>query len=125
MADDGYTLLGRDELERMEGSGNCDWRLARKSLGLEAFGINLVEIGPGGQIPEHDETERDHEEVFIVWEGDATAVLDGEDRPAPEGTFVRVSPQTRRTIRNGGDGTVRLLVASAPRSSGYESMGWG
>jgi len=121
----GYTLCRTEDLERMEGSGSCTWQLARKSLGVAAFGLNLVEIGPGGEIPEHDETGRDQEEVFLVWEGDATAVLDGADHDAPVGTFVRVSPQTRRTIRNDGEGNVKLLIVSAPRSSGYEPMGWG
>jgi quercetin dioxygenase-like cupin family protein len=122
---DGYTVLNRDELEQMDGSGECSWRLARKSLGVTAFGMNLVEIGPGGQIPEHDETERGQEEVFIVWEGEATAVIDGIESQAPAGTFVRVAPEVRRTIRNDGQGTVKLLIVSAPRSSGYEPMGWG
>jgi quercetin dioxygenase-like cupin family protein len=122
---DGYTILNRDEFEQMDGSGECSWRLARKSLGVSAFGVNLVEIGPGGQIPEHDESERDQEEVFIVWDGNATAVIDGTEMPASSGTFVRVSPEVRRTIRNDGDGTVKLLIVSAPRSSGYEPLGWG
>jgi quercetin dioxygenase-like cupin family protein len=122
---DGWTILGRDEFERMEGSGECVWGLARKSLGVHAFGMNMVEIGPGGQIPEHDESQREHEEVFIVWEGDGTAVIDGVESPAPAGTFVRVSPEVRRTMRNDGEAPVRVLIVSAPRSSGYEPMGWG
>ncbi len=39
--------------------------LVRKSLG----GLNLVELPQGGSIPEHDETERDQEEVFYVVSG--------------------------------------------------------
>jgi len=122
---DGYTIKSLDDFEQMEGSGESNWGLARKSLGVSSFGMNLVEIGPGGQIPEHDETQRDHEEVFIVWEGDATAVVDGTETPAPAGTFVRISPEVRRTIRNDGDSKVQVLIVSAPRSSGYEPMGWG
>jgi quercetin dioxygenase-like cupin family protein len=122
---DGYTIMAREDFERMEGSGECVWGLARKSLGVQSFGMNMVEIGPGGQIPEHDESQRDHEEVFIIWEGDGTAVIDGTEADAPAGTFVRVSPEVRRTIRNQSDGPVRLLIVSAPRSSGYEPMGWG
>ncbi len=122
---DGYTILSWEEFERMEGSGESVWALARKSLGVEAFGMNVVEIGPGGQIPEHDESQRDHEEVFFVWEGDGTAVVDGMESPAPAGTFVRVAPEVRRTIRNDGESPMRMLIVSAPRSSGYEPMGWG
>ncbi len=126
MADtDGYTVLSHEDFERMEGSGECNWGLARKSLGIGAFGMNLVEIGPGGQIPEHDESDRDQEEIFIVWEGDAVAVVDGIENAAPAGTFVRVSPAVRRTIRNDSDAAAKVLIVSAPRSSGYEPMGWG
>ena len=126
MADtDGYSVLHQEEFERMEGSGECNWELARKSLGVSAFGMNMVEIGPGGQIPEHDENERDQEEVFVVLEGDAVAVVDGIESAAPAGTFVRVSPAVRRAIRNDSDAAARVLIVSAPRSSGYEPMGWG
>ena len=121
----GFTIENLSNFEEMEGSGDCTWRLARKALGVNSFGMNFVEIGPGGQIPEHTEEERDHEEVFVIWEGDATAVVDGIEKPAPKGTFVRTAPEVRRTIRNDGDSAVKMLIVSAPRSSGYEPMGWG
>ena len=57
----GLSLIHRDGCER---TGN--WSLVRRSLGLGSFGLNLVDIPPGEQIPEHDETERDQEEVFFV-----------------------------------------------------------
>ena len=52
-----YSIKHRDEFERMEGSGECTWLLARKALGTGAFGYNLVEIAPGGQNPEQADTE--------------------------------------------------------------------
>jgi uncharacterized cupin superfamily protein len=85
MAD--FTILHRDDLER---SGR--WLLARRSLGLRSFGMNLVEIEPGGGIPEHDELERDQEEIFIVLEGDAIVVLDGSSTPLRQ---ARSSASTR------------------------------
>jgi uncharacterized cupin superfamily protein len=121
----GFDILNVSEFESMDGSGECTWKLARKSLGVDSFGMNYVEIGPGGQIPEHSEEERDHEEVFVIWDGDATALIDGIEKPAPAGTFVRVAPVVGRTIRNDSDSPVKLLIVSAPRSSGYEPMGWG
>ena len=125
MEGDGYSVLNLKDFEQMEGSGDCTWRLARKSLDVSAFGMNLVDIGPGGGIPEHTEDDRDHEEVFIVLDGDTTAVIDGIEQEAPKGTFVRVSPSVRRQIRNDGDAPARVLIVSAPESSGYEPMGWG
>ena len=119
MAGNGFTITHRDDFER---TGR--WSLARRSLAVESFGLNLVELEPGYAIPEHDESERDHEEVFVVLSGTATAVLDGREHPAPAGTFVRVDPRVRRTIRNDGDEHVDLMIVSAPRSSGYEPLDW-
>ena len=117
--EDGLDIAHRDELERTGG-----WLLARRTLGCSSFGMNLVEIAPGEQIPEHDEVARDQEEVFVVLDGDATMVVDGRPHPAPSGTFVCLDPGRRRTVRNEGADTVTVLIASAPRTSGYEPPDW-
>jgi (S)-ureidoglycine aminohydrolase len=119
MTDQTFTILRADDFER---SG--DWLLARRSLGLSAFGLNLVDIPPGGQIPEHDETGRDQEEVFLVLRGEATIVIDGDEHDLPEGAFARLDPELTRTVVNRGSLPARVLIASAPRTSGYEPMGW-
>jgi len=116
---DGYTIL---ELGSFEQTGN--WWLARKSLGVRSFGLNVVEIPPGEDIPEHDEVRRDQEEVFVVLEGTPTMVIDGEEHLTGPGTFVRLDVEPRRTVVNRGDDTARVLIVSAPRSSGYEPMSW-
>jgi uncharacterized cupin superfamily protein len=115
----GVTIAHIDDCER---SGN--WSLVRRSLGLEAFGMNVVAIAPGEQIPEHDETGRDQEEVFFALTGDSMLVADGESRPLRQGTFARLDPSVTRTVRNDGGETTLVLIASAPRTSGYEAMGW-
>jgi quercetin dioxygenase-like cupin family protein len=114
-----------DDFEVMEGSGGCTWRLARKTLDAKAFGFNIVDIEPGGQMPEHDHTRDDQEEVYTVLEGEGTMVIDGEEYPAPAGTFGRYPPETRRSIRNKSDAPVRALVIGVPMDSGYKGMGWG
>jgi quercetin dioxygenase-like cupin family protein len=116
---EGLTMVHRDDLER---TGN--WSLVRRSCGIGSFGANLVDIPPGESIPEHDETGRDQEEVFIVLSGTPTMVIEGEDHPAAAGTFVRLDPDLRRTVRNDGSEPAVVLVVSAPCSSGYEPMGW-
>ncbi len=107
---DGYTIKHRDEFETMEGSGDSTWQLARKALGTSAFGFNLVEIAPGGQIPEHNETESGQVELFIVLEGEAVMRLDGEEHPAPAGTFASIEPPASRTILNRSDAPVTALL---------------
>jgi quercetin dioxygenase-like cupin family protein len=122
---EGYTIKRIDEFEEMEGSGGATWRLARKTLGAEAFGFNVVDIEAGGQIPAHDHTGDNQEEVFIILEGNGTIVADGEEHDAPAGTFCRLAPEVNRTIRNGSDATVRALLIGVPVDSGYQGMGWG
>jgi uncharacterized cupin superfamily protein len=122
---EGYTIKRIDEFEEMEGSGGATWRLARKTLGAEAFGFNVVDIEAGGQIPAHDHSGDNQEEVFIILEGDGTVVTDDEEHDAPAGTFCRFAPEVNRTIRNKSDGTVRALLIGVPVDSGYQGMGWG
>jgi uncharacterized cupin superfamily protein len=122
---EGYTVMRIDEFEEMEGSGGATWRLARKSLGATAFGFNVVDIEPGGQIPEHHHAGDPEEEVYITLEGEATFVAGDEEIPAPPGTFIRYAPETMRTIRNRSDAPIRALVIGVPMDSGYRGMGWG
>ncbi len=122
---DGYTIKSIEEFEEMEGSGGATWRLARKSLGAEAFGFNVVDIEAGGEIPAHDHTGDKQEEVFIILEGEGKIVTDGEEHDAPAGTFCRFAPEVNRTIRNESDANVRALLIGVPVDSGYQGMGWG
>ena len=114
-----HTTIHRDDAER-----DGKWSLIRRSLDVESFGINLVEIPPGDDIPEHDEVDRDQEEVFVVLSGDPVVVVNGEEIAAPTGTFVRVDVDAKRTVRNSGSEPASVLIVSAPRSSGYEPMSW-
>ena len=115
-----FTIKHDDELERDYGK----WVLVRRSLGVSTFGINAVELPPGDSIPEHDETGRDHEELFLVLEGAPTLVVDGADHPLREGSFARLDPDRVRMVRNDGDSVARVLIVSAPVTSGYEPMEW-
>ncbi|MGN6201340.1 MAG: cupin domain-containing protein [Solirubrobacterales bacterium] len=120
-----YAIKHRDEFERMEGSGDCTWLLARKALGTQAFGYNLVEIGPGGQIPEHDEGRSGQVELYAILEGEATMLLDGEEHPAPAGTFASIEPAATRQILNRSDAKVVALLIGVEPDGGYEPMSWG
>lgn len=101
-----------------------DWRLVRRTLDVQAFGVNIVEIPPGEQIPEHDEAERDQEELFYVLDGSPTMVIEGEEHPMSAGMFARIDPVHVRTVRNGGSEPASVLIVSAPRSSGFRPMEW-
>jgi uncharacterized cupin superfamily protein len=117
---DGLTIKHDEDLERAYGK----WVLVRRSLGIGSFGINAVELPPGQSIPEHDESGRAHEEVFLVLDGDAIMVVEGVDHPLRRGSYARLDPARRRTVRNDSDSVARVLIISAPISSGYEPMDW-
>jgi uncharacterized cupin superfamily protein len=116
----GFTIVHMDDFERPFPK----WALARKALGLQSFGMNVVELPPGETIPEHTEVESDQEEVFIVLTGEATMVIDGEEHAAPAGTFARLDPEPQRTVVNRSDTLATVLIVSAPRTSGYTPMEW-
>ncbi len=116
-----YTIKHRDEFESMEGSGGATWKLARKGLGTTACGYNLVEIAPGGEIPEHDESESGQVELYIVLEGEAVMRLDGEDHPGPSrhlrldraaGQPHRSSTAPTRRSRRCSSASIRAVATS-------------
>ncbi|HEU4705689.1 MAG TPA: cupin domain-containing protein [Solirubrobacterales bacterium] len=119
-----YAIKHSDDFERMQGSGDCTWLLARKALGTGAFGYNLVEIAPGGQIPEHDEAQSGQVEVYAILAGEATMLLDGEEHPAPAGTYASIEPAAKRQILNHSDSPVTALLIGVQPEGGYKPMSW-
>jgi quercetin dioxygenase-like cupin family protein len=119
-----YSIKHRDEFESMEGSGDSTWRLARKALGTSTFGFNLVEIDPGGQNPEHDESGSGQVELYVILEGDAVLRIEGKDHEAPAGTFASIEPPASRTIINRSDAPVTAMLIGVQPEGGYEPMSW-
>ena len=119
------TAIGhRDEFERLQGSGGCTWLLARKALGTEAFGYNLVEIDPGGAIPEHDEAGSGQVELYVILEGEAVLAVDGEETPAPAGTFASIEPASTRRIHNRSARPVTVLAVGVDPAGSYSPPTW-
>jgi quercetin dioxygenase-like cupin family protein len=115
-----FTIKHRDEFESMEGSGDASWKLARKALGTSAFGFNLVELAPGGQIPEHDEAGSGQVELYVILEGEAVLRIEGEDHLAPAGTFASIDPPASRTILNRSDAKVTAMLIGVQPTSDFK-----
>ncbi len=114
-----HTIAHTDDLDR-EGI----WLLARRTLGITSFGLNLVDVPPGGELPAHDETEPAQEEVYLVLDGRPTIRIGSEEHVAEPGTFVRLDPAPVRSVVNHGTEPARLLMVSAPVTSGFRPMEW-
>jgi hypothetical protein len=96
-------------------SGELEWRPVRRTLGVQAFGINAYTADAGELVvEEHDETGAGaghHEELYVVVTGRATFSVDGETFDAPVGTLVFLDdPKERRGARAVEDGTTVLAI---------------
>jgi tetratricopeptide (TPR) repeat protein len=95
--------------------GELQWRPVRRTLGIEAFGINAY-TGNAGElvVEEHNELGAGaghHEELYVVVAGRATFTVDGESFEAPVGTMVFLDePKERRGARAEEDGTTVLAI---------------
>jgi len=96
-------------------NGELKWRPVRRTLGIEAFGINAYTADAGQLVvEEHDETGAGaghHEELYVVVTGRATFTVDGDSFDAPIGTLVFLDdPKERRGAHAVEDGTTVLAV---------------
>ena len=114
-----YSVVHVDEVEGSGPGGAV--RFVRRELGVEAFGINWIELPPGAEGREHDESGTGQEEVNVVVRGSGTYRVDGEEVPVHEGTFLRFDPETTRVPIAGPEG-MTLLAVGARRGS-YEPRG--
>ena len=51
--------------------------------------------------------------------------VDGEDHPAPAGTFASIEPPATRTILNRSEAPITAMVIGVKPDGGYEPMTWG
>jgi quercetin dioxygenase-like cupin family protein len=115
----GYSRLN---IREVEGAGpGAVFHFVRRELGVEAFGINWIELPAGAVGHEHDESSSRQEEVNVVVRGSGVYRVDGEELPVTEGDFLRFDPETTRCPVAGPDG-MTLLAVGSPRGS-YEPCG--
>ena len=115
----GYSVLNVDELAP-EGPGGAV-RFVRRTLGVEAFGINWFELAANAEGHEHNESGSHQEEAVVILRGGGVYRIDGEEIAVREGTFLRFDPETTRQPVAGPDG-MTFVAVGAPRGS-YEPRG--
>jgi uncharacterized cupin superfamily protein len=115
MAD--VTVKRLDEFDTTFGGA---MKLVRHGLGVESFGLQVIDIPPNvNQYPEHDHAADAQEEVYTVLEGFAILIADGEEHELRPGTFARVGPAQKRKIETRGE-PVRLIAIGATAGRAYE-----
>jgi tetratricopeptide (TPR) repeat protein len=121
----GYVFARIDELEPApriaapeatdDGKRRFD---VRRRFDITAFGVQAYRAPEDVDvINEHDETllgESGQEELYVVLQGAATFVIDGETVEAPAGSLVQVQPTSKRKATATEDGTTILVVGGTP-----------
>jgi mannose-6-phosphate isomerase-like protein (cupin superfamily) len=116
MAD--FTAKKIGDIEAIYGGG---FKLARADLGVESFGMQILEMPPGyADYPEHDHAETGQEEVYLVLRGSAEIDIEGERVQLDPDTIIRVGADTKRKITPGDQG-VRLLALGGTPGGVYEA----
>lgn len=113
----GYTVKRIDELASINHGAV---KLAGDELGVQAFGLQVLDLPPGfDAYPEHDHAHDGQEEVYVVLDGSAELTVAGERVEVEAGTLVLVEPASRRTLVPGPRG-VRILAVGCARGGDYE-----
>jgi mannose-6-phosphate isomerase-like protein (cupin superfamily) len=111
-----YSVRTIDELASIHG-GHV--KLAGADLGVEAFGMQVLDLPAGFPYPEHDHTEDGQEEVYVVLRGTAEFQVDGDRVQAGPGSMLRVAASSRRSMAPGADG-VRILALGGTTDRAYQ-----
>jgi hypothetical protein len=107
-----FTISRIDDMEAIYGGA---FKRARAQLGVQSFGMQVIDMPPNAELyPEHDHAGDGQEEVLIVLRGGGEIEIDGERHTIDPETMVRVGPTSRRKIWPGADGMRLLALGGCP-----------
>jgi hypothetical protein len=114
----GYAVKKIDEMEAIYlGS----FKRVRAELGIESFGMQIIDLPPSYEhYPEHDHAEDGQEEVFMALRGSGEIEIAGERFPLDTDHVARVSAGAMRKLWPGPDG-VRVLVLGGIPGEAYQA----
>jgi mannose-6-phosphate isomerase-like protein (cupin superfamily) len=113
----GYAAKSIDEMESIHGGAV---KLAAEELGVESFGMQVLDFPAGFEhYPEHDHSADGQEEVYVVLRGSAEFEINSERVPIDSGRIVRIAAGSRRKLHPGESGVRVLAIGCAPAGA-YE-----
>jgi AraC-like ligand binding domain len=111
-----FTVAHIDDIPFEEGdSPGTEWKPIRRYFQIGSFGTNLARAANAGDTltHDHDETESNHEELFLIVSGRATYRVGDEEIDAPAGTFLWApDPTVVRGVVAREPGTVMFVVGA-------------
>jgi mannose-6-phosphate isomerase-like protein (cupin superfamily) len=107
-----YTVKKLSEMEASSGGGFVK---VRASMGLTAFGCQMIQLPPDYDgYPEHDHAESGQEELYAIQGGSGWMDIEGERVELDPETFVRVAAEPRRKVFAGPEGLRMLVIGGCP-----------
>src|ERR1044071_3222784 len=103
------------KIDEMDAALFGSFKRARAELGVESFGMQVIDLPPSFDgYPSHDHTHDDQEEVFVALRGSGEMEVDGETMPLDEDHRVGVGRPAKRKVLAGREGIRMLIVGGVP-----------
>ena len=108
-------------IDAMEAIYRGSFKRVRAELGVESFGMQIIDMPPNFDgYPEHDHELDGQEEIYLALRGGGELEIDGERHPLDGDHVARVGPEAKRKIWPGPDG-IRVLVLGGRPGQAYEA----
>lgn len=103
------------KIDEMEAVYLGSFKRARAELGVQSFGMQVIDMPPNfDRYPEHDHAGDGQEEVYLVLRGGGEIEIEGERFPLDSERLAKVGPGIRRKIWPGPDGIRMAIVGGIP-----------
>jgi mannose-6-phosphate isomerase-like protein (cupin superfamily) len=107
-----YTVKRIDEMEAVYLGA---FKRARAELGVESFGLQVIDLPPDFEnYPEHDHANDGQEEVFLAIKGGGEIEIDGQRFPLDPDHMARVASGVSRKVWPGSEGMRMVIVGGVP-----------
>jgi hypothetical protein len=120
-----YWVKRLDEVPRVpeEEPGDPAWYPLQHYFGLTAFGVNVYTApdAGGALVADHDESESEQEELYLVTEGAARFTIDGEEHVVPSVGIVAVPDSTVRRRAVAEEPRTTVVVVGGRRAASFDS----
>jgi len=114
----GHAVKKIDEMEAIYGGA---FKRARAELGVESFGMQIIDMPAGFDgYPEHDHSQDGQEEAYVTLRGSGEIEIEGERFPLDEHHVARVGPGVKRKVWPGNEG-IRILVIGGKVGEAYDA----
>ena len=126
---DRYTVMHVSDIEPIPVTETLRWRPVRRTLGVEAFGVNAYTAENAGDeiVEDHDEKGSGaggHQELYVVLAGRATFTVDGKEFDAPAGTLVFLRDPAVRRVAVAAEANSTVLAIGGEPGEAYEVSPW-